>query len=141
MAGSTKRSVRGARLEEEWVGGRAVLPLYVTEGEPQRPELVLWLQLPEGLVVGDDMVTDPKVPALAQALASAMRATGTTPSRLRVADHAMKAELVRAFGRRFEIRVEPTPEMDELIEGFLEHMPGSRGVRKAVAANHAASRQ
>ncbi len=125
MAGSSKRSARGARLEEEWVGGRAVLPLYVTEGEPQRPELVVWLRLPEGLVVAHDMVIDPKRPALAQALSSAMHATGATPKRLRVADHALEAELVRAFGRRFEIRVAPTPEMDDLLEGFLEHLPGA----------------
>jgi hypothetical protein len=36
----------------EWVGGRFRLPSYVTEGEPYRPELAIWLEVPSGLVVG-----------------------------------------------------------------------------------------
>jgi hypothetical protein len=43
----------------EWVGGCISAPLYVLEGEPQRPDVVLWLEVPSGLVVGTRLDAPP----------------------------------------------------------------------------------
>lgn len=40
----------------EWVGGRLLAPMYITEGEPYRPEVILWMELPEGFVVGTHLM-------------------------------------------------------------------------------------
>ena len=52
------RKVVGAR---EWVGGRVTAPFYVTEPEPYRPEMILWLELPEDLIVASTLL-DPEGP-------------------------------------------------------------------------------
>ena len=41
----------------EWVGGRLSPPFYIHDREePYRPDLVIWLELPEGLIVGQSLV-------------------------------------------------------------------------------------
>src|SRR2546428_5712099 len=39
------------RGRREWVGGRFCPPLHVMEGGPYRPQITMWLELPEPLVV------------------------------------------------------------------------------------------
>ncbi len=64
---STRRNscTRGSGLgipvnrEREWVGGRILAPAYVTDGEPYPVELLLWLELPDDLVLGVE-VLDPQ---------------------------------------------------------------------------------
>jgi hypothetical protein len=119
---------RAASPNTEWVGGRFLMPAYVMQGEPFRPELALWLELPAGLVVGHGLANGSGVEGtLAQALRDALErpTPGATrvPARLRVADHAMAAELRSAFGGRFAIDVAPTPELDAVFEQFADSMP------------------
>jgi hypothetical protein len=47
---------RTNRSGAEWVGGRLVAPMYITEDAPYRPEVILWMELPEGVVVGTHLM-------------------------------------------------------------------------------------
>ncbi len=58
--GSNSASRRGRAVE--WVGGRVMLPVYITEGEAYRPEAVIWLELPSELVLGFSMIDPTKSP-------------------------------------------------------------------------------
>src|SRR5256885_17221290 len=61
------------RGRREWVGGRFCPPLHVMEGGPYRPQITMWLELPEPLVVACH-VEDPKEQTtFAQTLREAMR--------------------------------------------------------------------
>jgi hypothetical protein len=115
-------------VSAEWVGGRLLLPAYVMEDEPFRPELALWLELPSGLVVGHGLASGKGIEGtLAEALRGALSrqtpGAARVPARLRVADHGMAAELRNAFGERFAIDVAPTPELDAVFEQFADSMP------------------
>src|SRR5712692_6226530 len=57
------RSAHHAGRPVEWVGGRVTLPMYVTEGEPFRPEADMWLELPSELVLGFSMIDPTKSPS------------------------------------------------------------------------------
>ncbi len=123
-----RRTRREATTHDaEWLGGRLRLPAYVLEDEPFRPELVSWLELPSGLLVGHDLVGAEGDGALARALEAALHrhtpGAAREPGRLRVADHADAAELRRAFGERFDIEVAPTPELDAVLDEFVASMP------------------
>jgi hypothetical protein len=111
----------------EWLGGRLRLPSYVLEDEPYRPELLIWLELPSGLVVGHGVVGEDGDGAFARALREALKrptpGAAREPAKLRVADRADAAELQSVFGDRFDIQVAPTPELDVVFAQFLASMP------------------
>jgi hypothetical protein len=107
----------------EWVGARRRMPFYVTDGEPHRPELVVWMQLPDGIVVAHDLVAPGDDPSVATTLRRAMQELGTTPQRLRVADELLAGEVRAAFGDRLDVRVAPTPEVDDLVAEMARLAP------------------
>jgi len=107
----------------EWVGTRRRMPFYVTDGEPHRPELVVWMQLPDGIVVAHDLVAPGDDPSVAATLRRAMQELGTTPQRLRVADELLASEVRAAFGDRLDVRVAPTPEVDDLVAEMAQSAP------------------
>lgn len=80
------------------------LPAYVLEGEPYRPKLVVWLEMPSGAVVGHDLVQEDGRDHLAGALKEALKRPAVGPPRepvrLRVGDEGAAAELRNALGRR-----------------------------------------
>jgi hypothetical protein len=47
-----KRNDGSPTTNSEWVGGRLTTPMFITEGEPYRLEMILWLEVPEDFVVG-----------------------------------------------------------------------------------------
>lgn len=108
------------------------LPLYITEGEPYRPQGVMWVELPSRLILGWTLF-DPRVsgPSFADTLREAMRSPHAgpprRPARVRVADEALAAEaraaLADAPGEATEVVVAPTPELDELVRLFAESLP------------------
>ncbi len=120
---------RTGSVSAEWVGGRFLMPAYVMEDEPFRPELALWLELPAGLVVGHGLAASGRsvdgvlAQALRDALARPTPRAARMPARLRVADHGTATELRNAFGERFAIDVAPTPELDAVFEQFVQSMP------------------
>src|SRR5712691_1093084 len=98
----------------EWVGGRISAPFHVVEGEPYRPQITLWVELPEPLVVGCQ-IDDPKArTAFAETLRAAMLrplvGPPRQPGRVRVADALWAAEL-RAAMPDLEVAAAPTPEL------------------------------
>jgi hypothetical protein len=116
----------------EWVGGRLTAPMYITEGEPYRPDVILWLELPEGYIVGTEILhPNEPVGRFADVLRSTMQrpAVGAPrrPQRVRVAQPAL-ADVVRgALGEQVRIAVAPTPELDAVMQdmaGALAKVPG-----------------
>jgi hypothetical protein len=122
-AGASRRT--GA-LQREWVGGRLVSPFYITEGTPYRPEMILWLEMPDDLIL-HSVVIDPKaVPVsfgetLLQAVATPMVGRPRQPSTIRVADPGLAAEVRRVLPG-VEVVVAPTPELDQVLELMGESM-------------------
>jgi hypothetical protein len=113
----------------EWVGGRLVMPVFVMEGEARRPEIILWLELPDELIVGCQLV-DPKGPpvAFAQTLRGAMKkpmaGAPRRPERVRVAEEGLAQELHAVFGDKLDVRVAPTPELESLLGRIFPPMAG-----------------
>jgi SEC-C motif len=98
----------------------------VTEGEPYRPELIIWMDLPDGTVVGHHL-QDPKAPiAFGATLATAMQrplvGPPRRPARVRVATRELAESVRQVLGDDVEIVVAPTPELDAVLEA-MKHAP------------------
>ena len=123
--GPTHARKRDGRLPggtPEWVGGTLLPPFFVTEGEPYRPELVVWMDLPSGLVVGHHL-QDPKAPVefgatLTGAMERPLAGPPRRPARIRVATSRLAESVRRAAASDLEIVVAPTPELDEVLEAM-----------------------
>lgn len=100
--------------------------MYITEGEPYRPEAVIWLELPSELIVGWTLADPEAPPSFADTLREAMRRPHAgpprRPARVRVADEALAGQARAALGERTEVVVAPTPELDLLIRSFAESL-------------------
>ena len=124
-----RRGAGGSRLTREWVGGRLSTPFYIQDrDEPYRPDMVLWMELPEGFVVGQAIVNpEDREGAVARALRSALTQPSVgsprRPSTIRVADAATAAEVRAEVGRAIPVTVAPTPELDELLQHMIETLP------------------
>ena len=125
-----RRSGRGQRrtsTRREWVGGRLLSPFYITENEPYRPEMDLWLELPEDLILGFSLV-DPNLPptpfgdSLLQAMEAPAAGPPRRPARVRVASDRLAAE-VRAVVPEISVDVAPTPELDSVLQMMAESGP------------------
>lgn len=93
--------------------------MYVMEGGPHRPEMLLWLELPTDLIIGMHIV-DPKKPVsfgdvLQHTLARPMAGPPRTPNRIRVADARLAEEARDVVGDAIPIEIAPTPEVDLVI--------------------------
>src|SRR5256885_5621657 len=115
----------------EWVGGRFFPPLHVMERGPYRPQITLWVELPEPVVVACQ-VEDPNAQTtFAQTLREAMRrplaGPPRRPRRVRVAAALQAAEL-RAAMPDLEVAgpAAPRPEVPprELAGEPLAARPG-----------------
>jgi hypothetical protein len=122
----SRRRVRGqARGGREWVGGRLSAPFFVTDrAEPYRPEIVVWLDLYDDLVVGQDVVgPENTADAVGRTLVAAMEhplaGPPRRPDRIRVADASLAGEIRAALGDDTPVVVAPTPELDALLEAML----------------------
>ena len=108
----------------EWVGGLVSMPGYVTgEGEPYRPEMILWMN-DDGGVVGAEIAKPGEGLGMAAAsLQSAfdrpMIGRPTTPGSVRVASPAL-VDVLRPAHPTIEIVCAPTPEIDELVSVLHE---------------------
>ena len=113
----------------EWLGGRLAPPFFITDAEqPYRAQIALWLELPQGLIVGQEVTAPANVEgALGRALLAALErpliGPIRRPSRIRVADEALAAEVRAIVGDGVPILVTPTPELDEVLESMIEAMP------------------
>ncbi len=106
--------------KQEWLGGRYTLPIDIHEGNKVfHPDCIIWLELPDRVVVGSTLI-DPCEPVmLAEMLNNAMLrpAIGPPrrPARIRVASEEMASELRETAGN-IPIVVAPVPELDAAIE-------------------------
>jgi len=120
----------------EWVGGLVSLPAYVTgEGEPFRPEMLLWM-IPDGPVLG--MTTAKPGELLPRAgqhfrdvMTAPMVGPAQAPTRVRVASE----ELARALGPALEAEIAlvcaPTPELDHFMATMRERMGDGDGLEQS----------
>ncbi len=119
-------SLRRAQ-EREWVGGRYTMPLEVLEdGEVIHPDVILWLELPRGVLVASRAL-DPRQPvSAAKILEDTMRkpAQGSPrrPTRIRVADDDMATELRRSAAG-IPVTVAPVPELDAVFADLCAQLP------------------
>ncbi len=103
------------------------MPGYVMEAEPYRPDVILWLENLDGLVVWSEVV-DPRQPvsfaaSLRSATARPLAGSPRRPDRVRVADPALADEL-RAAHLGVEIAVAPTPELDAVLASLARATAG-----------------
>jgi hypothetical protein len=125
-----KKSRASTRQGLEWIGARFAAPVYVTEGGPHRPEMILWFELPTELIVGMDIV-DPKNPisfgdALGRTLARPMAGPARAPDRVRVATVDLAEQVRAVVGDSIPIEVAPTPEVDNVVDHMRREIPGGR---------------
>jgi hypothetical protein len=122
----TRRTSSGGPCE--WVGGKILTPFYVTEDGPYRPEMILWLELPEGPIVFTSLLDPKQRPptfggTLLQAMKSPMAGPPRKPDRVRVADADLAAE-VRMVLPGIPVEIAPTPELEEVIKAISRFSEG-----------------
>ncbi len=122
-----RKRASGRHVRHEWVGGRYRLPFFVkgeTTGSTLRPDVDLWLELPDEQLVGTRMIDpgdDESAAAfVAQILASPMSGDPRRPDRIRTADSELADDLRRRFPE-IDVVIGPTPEADAVLEDMLGH--------------------
>nr|VFJ60250.1 MAG: hypothetical protein BECKDK2373B_GA0170837_10912 [Candidatus Kentron sp. DK] len=124
-----KRPIRSVR---EWIGGRVAFPVHLIDGdEPACPEVILWLESPGDLIVFHELVEhgeqcvsfDGQPVSFGNTLLAAMESPiigrPRRPTRIRVADVVL-AEEIREVAPDIEIKIAPTPELNAVIDFFME---------------------
>ncbi len=127
---SRRKSRAPVQRQLEWIGARFLAPLYVMEGGPRRPEMILWLELPTELIVGMHVI-DPKEPLsfgeiLRHALARPIAGAPRTPDRIRVAEARLAEEAREVVGDAIAVEVAPTPEVDVVVARMQREIPQER---------------
>lgn len=126
--GTIRRSTGDGR---EWVGGRITPPFFIEDrGEPVRVEIALWMELPSGLVVGQEVASPERVSgavgrALGESLQKPLAGSPRRPARLRVSDRELAREVRAVVGETIPVIVAPTPELDSFLAHMLESAPRS----------------
>ena len=133
-----------ARMQDqsavEWMGGLALLPAWVTgEGEPYRPEALIWIDA-NGCVLGHEVgapgdVVGRAAASLRRAIEQPMVGRPHAPDRLRVAS-AELAQALQAAGTGIEIVCAPTPEVDEVLAAMCESFGEGAGGPDDVATSY-----
>ena len=121
---------RRKRPGREWVGGLFWPPIAIESPTPDRAGWVVWLELPDRIVVGQRVVgPDTAAGALSSTLLEAMAQPLTgeprRPGRIRVVDENAAAEVRAELGKSIPVRIAPTPELNELIEDVIKIFPDS----------------
>ncbi|CAN5924714.1 hypothetical protein BH11MYX4_BH11MYX4_41640 [soil metagenome] len=123
MAARKKRAKAGV----EWAGGLFAMPAYVTgEGEPYRPEVLVWMDA-SGHVIG---FSTAKPGELLAAAATHLRSAMTSPlvgpphrpDRIRVASPELAAALRETLPETIELVRAPTPEIDHVLASMRQKM-------------------
>lgn len=110
----------------EWLGGVIPMPAVVTgEGEPYRPETLVWLGA-EGALLGHAVARPGEMvglvsDSLQRTIESPVFGRPHTPERVRVASPELAAAL-RTGHPGLEIVCAPTPELDEVAASMRAHM-------------------
>ena len=117
----------------EWIGASFTAPFFVHDcAEPYRPGFALWLELPDGFIVGRDVFMPEEAEG---ALARTLRHSLTQPAAglprlpdvIRVADAATAAEVRAEIAGEIPVTVAPTPEFDEMIQDLFDALSKEDG--------------
>lgn len=106
----------GAR-DFEWIGARYLSPNKVREGgEVIQPEVILWFELPRGVVVSVTVI-NPRAPVtfektLAEAMKHPAEGASRRPARIRVPEQGLADALKGTIDRGTTVVVAPVPELD-----------------------------
>ncbi len=121
-----RRKPTSPDTQVEWIGGVLSPPFRISDpNEPDRLDLIVWLEVPSDLIVGQELI-DPRQPdgalsrVLRNALARPLAGPRRTPDTIRVADARLVKEVRRAVGPAIPITVAPTPELDELLQLMMD---------------------
>ena len=120
---------RKSRPVREWVGGRVPAPFFVQDcDESYRPDIVVWMELPDHLVVGQAVLDpDDNHRTVARILRNAILNPNVgeprQPDAIRVADHDLANEVRAEVAGIIPVTVAPTPELDELFQILIASMP------------------
>ena len=143
VAAERNRGAGRSQSSRAWVGGRLSPPFFVNDRgpEPVRPEIVLWVELPDGVVVGQTVVMpEDSEGAVARALRGAMTQPAVGPPRqpdaIRVADAVTAVEVRAEVAGAIPVMVAPTPELDALLAHMLATLPASADHDSYFAGGH-----
>jgi hypothetical protein len=114
------------KRQAAWLGTRFLLPTYILEPEPYRPELALWVDGKRGRILAQEILP-PGAPA--DALAALLERTLAAkklppPAYLRVSEEAQAEALRRTFGGTSTVEVGPLPELEMIKEDLSQHLGG-----------------
>jgi hypothetical protein len=113
--------------QAEWLGIMFSVPMYITgEGEPYRPEAVMFFDAGTSSVVGYELVhpvdaTAQAVPLFRATTKAPLNGKPRTPKRLRVPSREL-AEALRSELTDVEVVEAPTPELEGVVAALVEHM-------------------
>lgn len=119
-------AARKKRNGVQWVGGFGAMPAYVTgEGEPYRPEALVWLNA-QGAVLGSTVakpgeLLDQACESLQGTIERPLFGHAHAPTKVRVASPQLAATL-RAGHPTIDFVGVPTPEIDALFATMREKM-------------------
>jgi hypothetical protein len=121
------RFLRARPRHLEWIGGCLPAPLVqAADGSgPSPPVVLLWVEMPEGLIVGlqaarQEDASGALARLLTETMAEPAEGPPRRPDRIRVADVTLAAELRAVVAGAIPITVVPTPELDEALQAMLE---------------------
>lgn len=102
------------------------------EAEPYRPTCVVWIELPDEVVVAFDLChpadeRDALGKALAEAIRDPLVGPPRQPRRIRVADEDLAIEAKRVVGELIPVTIAATPELEALAAAMFESFKGASG--------------
>ncbi len=116
----------GPKPVREWVGGTIRAPFFLHDrDEPYRPLVALWLEMPDGFVVSQDVLDDEDredgiAGALREAMASPMVGTPRRPDAIRVDDEATATAVRAEVGPDIPVEIAPTPELHDVFQALFQ---------------------
>ena len=109
------------KASREWVGGRFRLPFWITEGEPYRPDIALWLDVTSGLLLEHRVVhPDEAEECVFDSLKRAMENASLAPKKIRVEDPILATKLRAEVGPKVKVHVGPVPEVEDLLDTMAD---------------------
>lgn len=135
----TERS-RTPSASAEWVGGILSMPMPITdEGEPYLPDMLLWVDPANELILGTTLARPEELPGLAanslrETIASPAMGPPGPPARVRVSSEAL-ADTLRAAFPRLEVAVGDTAEVDSVGAALVESIAGAAGRERSWLAD------
>ncbi|MCP5043788.1 MAG: hypothetical protein GY944_22395, partial [bacterium] len=111
------------------MGAQFTAPFSVEEdGAAFQPEVIVWLELPSELIVGQAMLSpaeagDALGRVLRTSIESPLAGAPRRPAKIRIADPMQRSSVEQAVDQDVPVTVAPTPELDALFEEMIAALP------------------